>query len=139
MKLKILLADDHSLMRMGLASLIAVEKDMKVVGEASDGDEAVALAKRLKPDVIIMDLMMPKLGGASATEAILKTYPAAKILILTSGYSAFTRRATRFTNSSWSPASPPSFRPPFASYFAATALHRSHRHISGAASICVKS
>ena len=84
MKLKILLADDHSLMRMGLASLIAVEKDMQVVGEASDGDEAVALAERLKPDVIIMDLMMPALSGAEATKTIKAEQPDVRILILTS-------------------------------------------------------
>lgn len=84
MKIKILLADDHSLMRMGLASLISGEKDMQVVGEASDGNEATSLAKKLKPDVIIMDLMMPNLSGAEATKAIKSNDPNVRILILTS-------------------------------------------------------
>lgn len=82
-KTRILIADDHLVVRMGLTAIIGIEKDMTVVGEACDGQEAVRLAAALKPDVIIMDLMMPKLGGASATEAILKTNPAAQILILT--------------------------------------------------------
>lgn len=82
-KTRILIADDHLVVRMGLTAIIGIEKDMTVVGEACDGQEAVRLAAALKPDVIIMDLMMPKLGGASATEAILKTNPDAQILILT--------------------------------------------------------
>ena len=82
-KTRILIADDHLVVRMGLSAIIGIEKDMTVVGEACDGQEAVRLAATLKPDVIVMDLMMPKLGGADATEAILKANPAAKILILT--------------------------------------------------------
>lgn len=93
-KIRILLADDHLVVRMGLAAIIGIEKDMTVVGEACDGREAVRLAAALKPDVIVMDLMMPKLGGADATEAILKANPAAKILILTTfGTSDELRRA----------------------------------------------
>ena len=82
-KTRILIADDHLVVRLGLAAIIGIEKDMFVVGEACDGQEAVRLAVALKPDVIVMDLMMPKLGGADATETILRTNPAAKILILT--------------------------------------------------------
>lgn len=83
-KIKILLADDHLVVRMGLAAIIGLETDFKLVGEASDGLEAVRLAEELKPDVIIMDLLMPRLDGVAATEQILKSHPDAKILILTS-------------------------------------------------------
>ena len=69
-KIRILLADDHSIMRVGLASLLAREKDMTIVGEAENGKQAVALARELKPDVVVMDLMMPELSGAEATRLI---------------------------------------------------------------------
>lgn len=69
-KIRILLADDHSIMRVGLASLLSREKDMTVAGEAETGEEAVALARELKPDVVVMDLMMPVLSGAEATRQI---------------------------------------------------------------------
>ena len=82
-KTTILLADDHLIVRMGLATIIGLEKDLAVVGEARDGREAVRLASELKPDVIVMDLMMPKLDGADATAAIIGEDPGAKILILT--------------------------------------------------------
>ena len=65
--IRILLADDHSIMRVGLTSLLSREKDMIVVGEAANGEQAVALARELKPDVVVMDLMMPELPGAEAT------------------------------------------------------------------------
>ena len=68
--IRILLADDHSIMRVGLASLLSREKDMTVVGEAETGEEAVAKARGLKPDIVIMDLMMPTLSGAEATRQI---------------------------------------------------------------------
>ena len=69
-KIRILVADDHSIMRVGLVSLLSREKDMTVVGEAETGDEAVAKARTLKPDVVVMDLMMPTLPGAEATRQI---------------------------------------------------------------------
>ena len=69
-KIRILLADDHSIMRVGLASLLAREKDMTIVGEAENGKQAVALVRELKPDVVVMDLMMPELSGAEATRLI---------------------------------------------------------------------
>ena len=71
--IRILLADDHSIMRIGLASLLSREKDMTVVGEAENGEEAIALAHELKPDVVVMDLMMPGLSGAEATRQITNT------------------------------------------------------------------
>ena len=79
----ILLADDHQVVRMGLAAIIAAENDMCLVGEASDGAEAVARAKKLMPDVVLMDLMMPRMDGAKATAEILASNPNAKVLILT--------------------------------------------------------
>ena len=82
-KTRILLADDHMLMRMGLSALITSEKDMEVVGEAENGLQAVELALSLKPDIVIMDLMMPELSGAAATQRIHDADPAIKIMILT--------------------------------------------------------
>ena len=69
-KIRILLADDHSIMRVGLSSLLSREKDMVVVGEAENGEEAVSLSQELKPDVVVMDLMMPVLSGSEATRMI---------------------------------------------------------------------
>ena len=83
-KTRTLIADDHSLVRMGLVSLLAYQKDMEVVGEAEDGEKAVELALALKPDLVIMDIMMPKLDGGAATRRILDELPSAKIFILSS-------------------------------------------------------
>jgi len=97
MKIKILLADDHSLVRIGLKTLIEYQKDMTVVSEAHNGEEAIRLARQFGPDVIIMDLMMPKVDGAEATKAILADNPEAKIIILTSfGTSADLARAIAY-------------------------------------------
>ena len=79
-----MLADDHMLMRMGLSTLIDCEEDMKIVGEAKNGRQAVELAHALKPDIVIMDLMMPELSGAEATKLIHDAYPEIKIMVLTS-------------------------------------------------------
>lgn len=84
MKIRILIADDHAIVRYGLASLAATQQDMEIVGEAKNGQEAVRLAAQTKPDVILMDLMMPKLDGAEASLRILKQNPTVRILILTS-------------------------------------------------------
>ena len=93
-KIRILLADDHLVVRMGLAAIIGIEKDFELAGEAGNGQDAVRLAAELNPDVIIMDLMMPKLNGVKATEKILKENPDRKILILTTfGASEDIRRA----------------------------------------------
>ena len=81
---RIIIADDHLIVRMGMTSVISFEKDMSIVGEAETGLDAVRKARQLKPDVIIMDLMMPEMNGASATAAILRELPQTKIIILTS-------------------------------------------------------
>ena len=82
--IRIVIADDHKLMRMGLVSLFNVQRDMKVVGEAEDGEAAVGLVRSLKPDVVIMDLMMPKMNGADAAAAIMSFAPETGIVVLSS-------------------------------------------------------
>ena len=83
-KIKILVADDHALLRVGLNTMLSTQPDMTVVGEAGNGRDAVARAKELKPDVVVMDLMMPKLDGAEATRQIVEALPETKVVILTS-------------------------------------------------------
>jgi DNA-binding NarL/FixJ family response regulator len=83
-KIRVLIADDHEIVRMGLASLLGTKKDIEVVGEAEDGEAAVRKAVKLAPDVVIMDLMMPKKDGVAATVEIRRRLPSAKIMILTS-------------------------------------------------------
>ena len=83
-KIRVLVADDHAIVRTGLTSLLGTQKDFIVVGEADDGESVVNMAIRLNPDVIIMDYRMPQLDGAAATEKILSQHPDIKILILTS-------------------------------------------------------
>lgn len=82
--IKVLLSDDHAIVRMGLASLLGTKKDIEVVGEAEDGESAVRKALKLTPDVVIMDLMMPKMDGVEATAEIHRRLPDVKIMILTS-------------------------------------------------------
>jgi DNA-binding NarL/FixJ family response regulator len=83
-KIAVLLADDHAVVREGLRALLAVEEDIEVVGEAQDGREAVELARKTSPDVVVMDLAMPVLNGLEATRQILKKVPTARVLVLTS-------------------------------------------------------
>lgn len=83
-KIRILLVDDHLVVRMGLAAVLSLEPDMEVVGEADSGVTAVSQSLALKPDIVVMDLLMPKLNGDKASERILAAIPNTKILILTS-------------------------------------------------------
>ena len=83
-KIKVLIADDHAVVRIGLAALLGTEKDMLVVGQAKDGEEVVSQALAAHPDVIVMDLRMPKTDGATATQRLKAKLPSAKVLILTS-------------------------------------------------------
>ena len=87
-KKSVMIVDDHSVVRMGLTAIINLEKDFTVCGEAENGDEAIKAAVVLKPDVIIMDLVMPGMDGVATTEAILKVSPDSRVLILTTFGSA---------------------------------------------------
>lgn len=80
---RVLLADDHAVVREGLKALINSQADMTVVGEATDGVEAVDAARKLQPDVLVMDLSMPRLGGAEATMIVRQECPAVRVLALT--------------------------------------------------------
>lgn len=84
MSIRTLLADDHGIVRMGLKSLLSTESDIEVVGEAKTGREAVSQALRLKPDVIVLDFVMPDLDGAAATCEIRKEDKRIRILLLSS-------------------------------------------------------
>ena len=79
----LLIADDQALVRVGLRKILENEPEMSVVGEADDGDEAVASARRLRPDVVLMDIRMPVLDGSEATRRIVRTQPGTRVLILT--------------------------------------------------------
>lgn len=81
-KIRILIADDHGVLRAGLRVLLNAETDLEVVGEAGDGSEAMAKARELQPDVILLDVTMPGTGGLQAIQHIRKASPASRILIL---------------------------------------------------------
>ncbi|MDO8616301.1 MAG: response regulator transcription factor [Dehalococcoidia bacterium] len=82
-KIRILLADDHAILRSGLKALLNMEPDLKVVGEASNGREAVDMGRTLKPDVIVMDISMPEMDGLKAAQEMHNTGLASKIVMLT--------------------------------------------------------
>lgn len=83
MKIRILIADDHPMLREAMRTTFEQNKDIEVVGEASDGQEAVDLSEKLNPDVVVMDIVMPKLNGIEATRQIKKVSPSTRVLILT--------------------------------------------------------
>ncbi len=83
-KIRIMLVDDHAVVRSGLGAFLSVNPDLELVGEAENGEQAVARANILKPDVILMDLMMPVMDGVAATAAIKKQNPEIQIVALTS-------------------------------------------------------
>ncbi|QTJ50361.1 DNA-binding response regulator [Dolosigranulum pigrum] len=82
--IKLLLVDDHQMVRLGLSSYFSIQDDMEVIGEAEDGQEGVNQALSLRPDVILMDLVMDGMDGIEATKEILAQWPEAKIIIVTS-------------------------------------------------------
>lgn len=83
MKYKILIADDHEIVRRGFKAIITAQPDVEVIGEALTGREAVDMVKQHRPDLVIMDIGMPELNGLEATRQILKDFPTTEILILT--------------------------------------------------------
>jgi len=83
-QIRILIADDHPLVRQGLDVVLSAQPDMILVASASNGDEAIRLTRETKPDIIIMDLVMPIISGITAIKEINQTYPSARILVLTS-------------------------------------------------------
>jgi two-component system response regulator NreC len=81
-RIRILLADDHAVLRAGLRALLAAQGDLEVVGEASEGGEAIRQCQALRPDVVVMDIGMPGVGGIDATARIKRDLPGTKVLIL---------------------------------------------------------
>ncbi|HFI0594829.1 TPA: response regulator [Streptococcus suis] len=82
--IRVMLIDDHEMVRLGLKSYLNLQPDVEVVAEAGDGEEGLIKALEVKPDVVVMDLVMPKMTGVEATLALLKEWPQAQIVILTS-------------------------------------------------------
>lgn len=82
--IKVLLVDDHEMVRLGVSSYLSIQEDIEVIGEAEDGRQGYEKAMELRPDVILMDLVMEEMDGIESTKAILKDWPEAKIIIVTS-------------------------------------------------------
>lgn len=82
--IRVLLADDHAVVREGLRGFLALQEGIEVVGEAADGEEALVAAERLEPDVILMDLVMPRVGGVEAMRRLRERLPRARVIVLTS-------------------------------------------------------
>jgi NarL family two-component system response regulator LiaR len=82
--IRVAVADDHTIVREGLATMLEAYADLTLVGEAADGERAVQLCDEVRPDVVLMDLMMPRMDGVAATRAILQAHPRTRVLALTS-------------------------------------------------------
>ncbi len=82
--IKVLLVDDHTVVRSGLGAVLLASEDLQLVGEAGDGEEAIRCCEKTQPDVILMDLLMPKMDGVTATKIIKERWPGVKIIALTS-------------------------------------------------------
>lgn len=94
-KITVLLTEDHTIVREGFRKMLELEDDMQIIGEAEDGRQAVVLAKRFRPDVILMDIAMPLLNGLEATRQLLKADPTAKVLMLSAhNDDAYVKNAT---------------------------------------------
>jgi DNA-binding NarL/FixJ family response regulator len=94
-RITVLLAEDHTIVREGFRKMLELEDDLEVVGEAQDGRQAVALVKKFRPAVVLMDIAMPRLNGLEATRRVLKTFPATKVLILSAhSDDAYVKNAT---------------------------------------------
>jgi len=83
LKVRVLVAEDHAVVREGIRMILDAQEDVEVVGEACDGDEALRLARQLLPDVVVMDISMPRMNGVEATQEIKRLYPDMQVLILT--------------------------------------------------------
>jgi len=83
LKVRVLVAEDHAVVREGIRMILDAQEDVEVVGEACDGDEALRLARQLLPDVVVMDISMPRMNGVEATREIKRLYPDMQVLILT--------------------------------------------------------
>ncbi len=83
-KIRVLIVDDHAMVRQGIATFIELQDDVELIGEAANGREAIARVEKLKPDVVLMDLVMPEMDGVTATREIKVRYPDVKVLVLTS-------------------------------------------------------
>lgn len=81
--IQVVIADDQGLVRVGLRKVLDIEPDMEVVGEAANGEQAVAAAERLRPDVMVMDIRMPSVDGIEATRRIVRSHPDVRVLMLT--------------------------------------------------------
>jgi len=83
-KVRVLIADDHSVVRQGLRMFLALDPEIEIIGEAASGEEAIQLARDIRPDVVLMDLVMPGMGGVAATRVIRTEMPAVEVVALTS-------------------------------------------------------
>lgn len=82
-KIKVLIVDDHAILREGLRALLSYFEDIEVVGEAADGQEALTMVESLRPNIVLMDIIMPRLNGFEATQQIVERFPSSRVLILT--------------------------------------------------------